>query len=448
MDVVRDLVAAARERWHTRGGLALALAVFVGITVPFLAGFSLASLSAPEWLFVVVVCLVIAVVWWHTRLPRARRGRVGVAVALVYESKDLERALRADFVERLRDLLSHSSLRHKFELLELPERLSHELRAEPEAASRYMLRMNVHFLLMGRARVRPSDGTLVRVLDLSARVRHRGVPQDVAKQFSSDFGAVWPTRVVVPEGEFFLSEVAASHIDAVARYVIGTAAALSNDLGYAEELLCDAERRIEQLLAQANRAIPLTNLLDMVRQRIRRVLEGQLYVNIQRHRLRREIDGLHQAEQVIEKLRRYEPDHYGARLAAATCAFLLRRDVTAAMREIAACQGREDGAWLYSKAFLLAYGGDLDGAYRAYRAAFEAPLNDSTVPVQCEEFIEKVLQEEPERKWLYYCLGLINHRAKGDLSAAKTDFERFLASAEPRHNKQSEAARIWLSRLG
>lgn len=104
--------------------------------------------------------------------------------------------------------------------------------------------------------------------------------------------------------------------------------------------------------------------------------------------------------------------------------------------------------WRYSDAFLLAYDGDLEGAYRSYRRAFESPLDDPTVPTQCEEFIQTVLDQEPERAWLFFCLGLINHRAKGDLAAARADFQRFVDNADPdRFQKQIGIARTWIGEI-
>ena len=85
-----------------------------------------------------------------------------------------------------------------------------------------------------------------------------------------------------------------------------------------------------------------------------------------------------------------------------------------------------DATWRFNEAFLFAYEGDLENAYRSYRRAMEAPFDDPTLPAQCEEFIQAIIEREPEKRWLYFCLGLINHRVKGDLMAAKLDYQHFL----------------------
>ena len=95
-----------------------------------------------------------------------------------------------------------------------------------------------------------------------------------------------------------------------------------------------------------------------------------------------------------------------------------------------------------------AYEGDLQAAYKKYRKAFEIPLPNLIVPLQVEEFIQIVIDEEPERKDLYYCLGLVNYRSKRDLDVATRDFQKFLDSTEePEYPRQHKTARKWLGEI-
>ena len=126
----------------------------------------------------------------------------------------------------------------------------------------------------------------------------------------------------------------------------------------------------------------------------------------------------------------------------------MHRDLETARSEIRACRNSQDAAWRYSEAFLHAYDGDLQRAYVSYRNAFDSPLNDRTVPTQCEEFIQAIIEEEPDRTWLYYCLGLINHRAKGDPEAAIKDFRRFVDEVDnERFARHVRYARRWIDEI-
>ena len=84
----------------------------------------------------------------------------------------------------------------------------------------------------------------------------------------------------------------------------------------------------------------------------------------------------------------------------------------------------------------------------SYRSAFDSPLADPTVPTQCEEFIQGIIEEEPDRPWLYYCLGLINFRAKGDPVAALKDLRRFVEEVDSqRFAKHVGYARRWIEEI-
>jgi tetratricopeptide (TPR) repeat protein len=227
-------------------------------------------------------------------------------------------------------------------------------------------------------------------------------------------------------------EIAARHIDVVTRYIVGTAAALSRDFLLAEELLLGAHERVNAL-----RGLGPDKLLErVIAARLVELYDARLHFLGQWFTLKRDVKALVESESTVAKLRRYAPGHYGAKLAAATCAFCLRKDLPAARAEIDSCKGEDDAAWLYSKAFLHLYEGDLDQAYKAYRDAFGRRHTAPDLPVQVEHFIQQVLEGEPEKVLLLYGLGLINRKAKGDLVAARNDFAQLLQYLDPQSQEK------------
>jgi tetratricopeptide (TPR) repeat protein len=222
---------------------------------------------------------------------------------------------------------------------------------------------------------------------------------------------------------------------------------VSGDFRYAEELLLSAETNLKRDVQHGAGAV-VSVLLDRVRRRIAELYAEWIARLMHSFIQKRDRSLLVQADQLLPKLRAYQRDSYGVHLAAAQIAFELRRDIQTARAEIDACRDVNDAAWQYSDAFLLAYDGDLQSAYRSYRRAFESQLGDASIPTQCEEFIITVVNEEPDRHWLYFCLGLINYRAKADLTSARRDFQRFLTRAEPaRFARQIEATQKWLDEI-
>ena len=83
-----------------------------------------------------------------------------------------------------------------------------------------------------------------------------------------------------------------------------------------------------------------------------------------------------------------------------------------------------------------------------YKSAFTHDCPDA-IPCETEEFIIRVLEKEPEKAQLHFCLGLINWHAKHDKVQAVQDFEAFLATPQatlfPDEQKLAEA---YVSTLG
>lgn len=427
----RQAVDAIADRWHTKTGLIAGFILVNVVLISFFARVDIADVQAVEWLAMALASLVLGILWWRTTLPRVPRNRVGFGVALDCENSEHAKRLRSDFVLALQELVINSP-GQLFDFIELRPSVARRI-LTPGEADRIAKRCNLRFLLYGRARLRslPQDTTQSHFIDLHGWVRHAPIERQRSVALGGDFRAALPSRLIVnPDGDVFSFEFAARHIDSISRYVMGTAAALSNDFDSAERLLLDAEARLVHLVGRAEGG-PLLLLRDRVRRRLADLYRAWFLRSMLAYRTSRLRAELQQTEELLVKLRRFAEDDYVVHLAAAIAAFVLHRDVDTATREIRKCSHSADATWRYSEAFLLAYEGDLQGAYRSYSRAFDSPLNDPTVPNQSEEFIQMVLDEEPERTWLYYCLGLINHRAKGDLEAARNDFRLFLASADP-----------------
>jgi hypothetical protein len=428
-DYGNKLLELGFDRWHSRTGLAIVIGAIIVAGVAVFAGIDISNVSLLEWTIIGAIGLGASLLWLKTSIERVPRSRFGFGVAIECEHSAHAEQLRADFVRTLRGLLSRSRHQRLFHFIEFRQSVAKRITGE-EQAIWLAKKSGVHFLIHGRARLRPTPPGQSHLLDLSWLVRHRRIATEQSKALAQDASAVFPTRLIVgASGDVFAFEVAAQHVDAVARYVIGTTAAISGDFVYSEELLLDAERTLAALAQRAEGNVAPV-LLDRVRKRLTEIYIEWMNQVGNRYTRSRDREALRELETIVNRLRRYDPDNSGARLSAAMAAFVLRRDIGGARGEIDRCRHLTDATWMYSDAFLLAYEGDLEGAYRAYRRAFQSPLADPTIPMQCEEFIQIVIDEEPDRPWLYYCLGLINYRAKGDLRAARADFATFIDRAD------------------
>ena len=438
---IKLLIPEIKDRWHTRTGLLIALVLVTGTLVGVFAKINLTEVTGTEWAIIIASAILVSVVWAKTRVPRVPKGKVGFALAIDFEEPKQARQLWSDFILIIRDLLNKSNFRHRFHFVEIPQHFAKSI-TTPEEAERIATRARIHFLLYGRARERSISGKMADFIDLHVLVRHAQIDTETSRQFGHEISAVLPGRIIVaPGGNLFACEFAAKHLDAAARYIIGSAAFLSGDFLYAEELLLDSEGRVKAYLAESSVA-QLAVLFDKVQKRLASLYDARLRQLSQRYLRSHEAAVLTEAEAILAKLKRYDAESYSARLLSALCAFVLRRDISLAKQEFEACRHVKDAAWSYGQAFLHAYEGDLDGAYKSYRTAFKSPLEDPSIPGQCEEFIMIVLEEEADRPWLYYCLGLINYRAKHDLEVARNDFQRFVQLVDPERFRKDISWRI------
>ena len=416
------LTKQVKPRWSSRSALALALVTGGSAALLFVSEVELGSLTWIDYAIVALVLIAIATVWHLTnRAPKAKKGRIGFVIAITTEKESHAKRLRSDFVAKIRELLIQVPSLYGFDLIEYSQGQSEKV--TPETAERYLLKSNARFMIYGRARIRKVGGEKYHVLNLEGAVGHAALGPKTAQALSKEFREVFPRVLQIQkEIDLFGFEVTAALMDMIARYIVGIAAMVSGDLKYAEELFTDLRSRSDPSTA----AIPaVVKIRQRVPTRLREVYNIQMREAVKDNQ--HDKQHLMQADEVLKKIERLGRLDYSQTLMKAMCEFFLRRNVRKAKRLLRNCQGNPDATWRYSLAFLYAYTGDIRKARRLYGKAFHSPHLDSTVPIQTEEFIRQVLDEEPGRIQLLYCLGLINYFVKSDMASAVRDFKEFLA---------------------
>jgi hypothetical protein len=441
------LLELVRNNWHRRRGLVVAVILLTAAWILASAEIDIEQVSSREWIALVILIVALVVGWaWSSRLPRHKPGRIGIGVALTYEEPTHQRRVGADFVGGLKELLDHPSRSVRCSVIEFSPSVAARVDGF-ETAKALAETSRSAFLLHGRVRRRDLAGKPHHVLDLRGTVLHAPIQRAISESFSEEFGELLPRQLrIMEEADLFGFEITADLVDLVTRYIVGTAALLSNDLDAAEDVLLDLEAR---LAAAGQNPLPAAaKLRQRLPARIGDVYKAKASFMYRRYMLSRDEGLLEDLEHLAIRTQTYDPTYPGAHLERAICAFMLRRDTAEAMSHINKCRGLADPIWRYSEAFLLAYDGDLGKAAAAYKQAFARTLSDPTVPVQTEEFIQIVLDMEPDKVQLYFCLGLLNLKVKEDDAAARRDFEQFLARTDDSQwKRQRELARRWLDRI-
>jgi tetratricopeptide (TPR) repeat protein len=272
-------------------------------------------------------------------------------------------------------------------------------------------------------------GKETHILNVDGVIRHARIPQEISNTFAADFRSVIPKSLMFStENDALVFESASKWFDISTRYVVGVAAYLSGSVGYAELMFTQIETEL-------SRAQELPPFIQSIAKKLpSRFLELYSTWNMAVHQeyfITGNNDFLRIEDMLTEKLLKRDPKNYSALLGKSIAEFVLRRNIARAKELVLRCKDSPDATWRYNIAFLLCYEGDLAKAHEEYRIAFKRFSNNVTTPIQCEEFIHKILAIEPDKTQLHFALGLINYNAKKDFNAAKADFTEFLKSQWP-----------------
>lgn len=425
---LKELYELIEKFWYRRLTLFLILVLAVTSYVPLYSSLNL-NLPLTALIGSIFFIIVLITLIWRltTRVPQTPKNSVGFIVALSSEDKKAYEQIAIDFVDKIRELISQGDYIYPFYFIELPRYYSKQIKT-PSDALEFLKRARGHFLIYGKVRVRRISGKPHHVLNLRTLVRHLPVPLEISKEFSKEIGSVIPTSNISIEMDNELEEfdITSEWVSVAARYVIGVAALISRDFTYARTLF---ESIWEEKQRLANDVAAIKIIKNRIGPRLVETYLGLIYLIEREWERSAKVLVSDKLEEYLNRLAEVAPDNYQVRTTRAFWTFVLKRDVHAAKAEIERCRNNRDTTWRFSDAFLSAYGGDLSNAEKQYKAIGERHAG-MEVPFQVEGFIVWILEKEPEKAQLYYCLGLINWMIKGDKESAKKDFQTFLENTK------------------
>jgi len=422
------------QRWHN-SETPIVLAVLIpGLIYALFKYTDIASLSVRQILAIILPTIIVLTYWViSNRPPRAPKGMVGFIVAISAEDDTEMQRLKADFIDNLTNLLSTEEMTYPFKVIVYPPYLAEKITAVDDASTA-LRKSRARFILYGKGKIRTISGKEQHCLNLEGVVRHGKIPNVTQQKFSKEFIELLPRRLLFEkDNDLFSFQITSELADIVSRYIIGIASLVSGELEYAESLFLGIKKRISNVVSHFPAIITIKQRIPL---RLIDVHTAWAIWHFNNWRANRNKEMLSKAEEHIDTIIQISGDiNYFAELSKAICCMVLRRDVNAARKHIRLCRKIKDATWRYSDAFLSAYEGKLKDSYNKYRGAFKNKCEDS-VPVQSEEFIQEIIEEEPHRKDLHFCLGLINYYAKEDYRQAKRDFEIFSSENNSVKNTQ------------
>jgi len=434
---MNELFFLIERYWHRFETFFLLLSAVLAGVVIFalnLAGVLSADIKNFTWYFygAGLLASVASAYWWYThRLPECSRDKVGFLVSIRSEHAQESMAIKRDFGQEIATRLKETPIQVMQLMSPHVERV-----VGYDSALKYSNKCRAHFHVYGDVRKRRVKNKEVYALRLEGMARHAPTSEAIRRNLSNEMTEVLPLKVNLPlEDDLTGFEFTSVWMAESAKYVIATAAMMSNDYGLAIDLLEDlyASRR---LLEKKLKSAPAAGWKTLLKKLPERLAHAHFLAARAQHMKWRETHSLPDLQSGWGHMRRSNdlaksPQSYN--LYQAIWLFVSTRDVAGSLKSIMACvsQNIADPTWRYSAGFLEAYRGNEEKALQHYDAAmsFEAKTD---LFFEIEEFIAWILSLEPERYQMHFCLGFINYKAKGDVMTAKHDFGLFMQKSNGR----------------
>ncbi|HEX9395657.1 MAG TPA: hypothetical protein VF943_02850 [Burkholderiales bacterium] len=436
------------NKWDSRFAAVLLPAVTLVST--FLTLLKLGAELHSAILVSVLAASFVAGLWWYThRPPRVRDDYLGILVAVTAEGERERSRVSADFVAAVQELFAENPGIAKVDVVELPRYHATQI-TNPEIATKYLGVCRAHFATYGRASIRKVQGQEHFVLKLQGVVVHTPIEMDASTALAKEMVQVLPLKVRIScENDLNGFEVTSKCFTDGTKFVIASAALLSGDFDLAEQLLLTLRQQFSAL-KKLKRMPGIKALIEKIPPRLADVYFCQSMRYHNQWRMTHAPEDLDKAKDYGLRLRKLAPEVETPYLALAIWHFARNRDLASAFAELAVCEKKRmrSPIWRFSVAFLHAYSGDLDRAFPYYQAALRMMARHE-LPFEVEEFMEWVLQIEPNKIQLYFCLGLINLFGKDDSESARADFQKFIDAAQnvPAFSASAARARQYVTEI-
>lgn len=445
MEYALKLLSEIPKYWHTWFGLLLAECCLFPFAW-FLKEFSVSSWF--NFILSLVLAIIIFVVWHLTnRTPKTHRDKIGFVVSIYCADKQSQNTIRDDFVLTLKRLIKSGSNGEHFQFIEIPRHISCNINSAAEAI-KLQVKTRSHFVLYGRSRTRLINAKESHYIELDALVGHNPIPTSVQKRLSNEFSELLLKKIIInKENGLFEFEITSEFTELVAKYIMGMASGLSGDLNYAELLFEEVQSKLAAVSWSLSNPTPLIKLRERLPARLVEIREAktekilnewfETYNDDLIDLLNIELLKFDQRSTSIVVLH-----------AKAIYAFIKNRNVNDAIKLIKSCPNSSRGAvWHVNLAFLFAYKGNLRQSLQHYRNAEKLKIEILTLN-QTEAFTTHILSIEPDKAQLYFCLGYINWKIKGDSLQAISDYRQFVDNVDAvEFSEQVTYANKWIDEL-
>ena len=392
--------------------------------------------------FFIVWCLYSGICLAKHRLPRAPKEYVAVLFCIDTESEKLFTIAKSKLVSNFQDSLEHNA-KIRFKALCIPRKRVAKYDLTQDADCLELL-YKTHSVLLVQVQYTADDVDDSENFKLTVcyGVRHPEISEDVEKALSYDMaqlGAPIRKQRFDKKNAIDIFDFTTQALVFACQYIMGFAVLLAGDGQNAVTLLLQARK-----IAEINEGdyFNKANLLQLVDERLSAAYYLSAAIQLRKFQSDHSIAYLQEMDKNLELYNRIHPDTYGYNLDKAYVLVCLYKDGQAAKKCIERCKEINlNDSWQYSEAFLSAYLGKSAGiVFSKYAKAFKKPY---TNPVELLDFIEFVLEQEPNKVTLHLAAGIL-YSNTGDSVLTKHHLSIYLENVPQIDRRASEKINLLL----
>jgi len=399
----------------------------------------------PEYRFLIYgILLLLWIGYWlfyKYRLPRNKKGKVGIVIAIHAETNHEQIRLKNDFISKLKENINKETFGGTVNIIVLKNHFSEDLNEINKVLTMHK-KVKGHFYVYGQVK-RRYEGGKKYFLKLDGLVVHSPISIQTSNELKREFINILPKQISFLETfEFSGFEFTADIVYIAARYITGIAAYLSGDPFLAHEFHNNLQKEFERF-----KQLPPN--LQIIKNRIPFLLSDEELLIARMYYFKNDIDNL---KLWLGKSLSSNPNNYGGWLLKAIVDFLpsMGNNPIAALESIKKAQRyvRFTHEWRYSRAFLYFWLGNYTEAIRDCKNLKNKSYMGEEITVEeVEDFTLKLLKDHPQKVQLYFWLGFINLIKKKNLPLAYEYFNKFEEKADQTMNLLKEKSNVYLSQI-
>ncbi len=380
-------------------------------------------------------------VYYRYRLPRNKKKKVGIVLAIHAETNYEEIRLKSDFISKLRENINKEKFSEVINIIILKNHLSGEIEKIDDVLKMHK-KIKGHFYVYGEVK-RRYDGDKKYFLKLEGMVIHRPINIKTKDLLRRDFISVLPKQVSFFENfEFKGFEFTADIVYLATRYITGTAAYLSGDPILAHDFHLN-------LKEEFNKFRPLPLHLQNIRDKIPLLLSDEELIIARWNYLKNNYKEL--VKWLDESLSSNQ-NNYGSWLLKAIVDFYpsMGNNPPAALEDIKKAEKYARGTyeWRYSKAFLYFWMEYYNEALKDCKNLSQKSYVGENITInEVENFNLKLLEKYKNKVQLYFWLGYINYIKKRNLPMAYKYFSEFEQKSNVSMGVLKQRSNIYLAQI-